>query len=923
MHAKLKPYLHDVDHRLVIQLAYWEKRDEPVAVLAGLQTGDLLKAIVDTGRAFLRDGNRLRLQWGEERQAEPQWRITGEDEWQPTFTVQPAADLLIASQPPCYFDREANVAGGLRTPFSPALAGSWLNAKPMKQKEAHAFCVRLMNRFSDEQIPSPETNLATDSEQIPPKIQLRILPRNKVETLTPGRAYSMNELALAELTFGYGPRTIDWNSDVETIAFEENGQIRRCTRDRKAEKEALAKLHALGLQAGTTDDGFLPFEQGHFELNPSGPLSWNDLLKTEFPKLRRKDGWKISHHRTFDLVTVADQDWFRQVKRTKEDWFSFEAGIRYRGQRIQVLPILRQFLRDHPHKSREKLIETCRQTSFTVLLADGKFLILPGERIAELLQLVFEINIAGSDSSAIRISALRASELADSEIVEVDENDLTKRLRRLRHETTDGLRIEPLENLPPLPVSPRRYQQHGLAWLNFLREYNLGGILADDMGLGKTMQVLIHILHEKTEGRLSGPCLIVAPTSVLDSWENERERFTPDLTLLRFHGPERETPQNGFAAFDLVLTSYALTYRDRNLLADEPWELIVLDEAQRIKNASSETARALFSYRSKRRLCLSGTPMENHLGELWSLFHFLMPGFLGDRRTFDKTIRQPAEGEDDDLAREIAEHLALRLRPFFLRRKKETVASELPPRTEITRLIPLSTRQTELYESIRLRLHRQLVPELEKRGIAASQIEIFSALLKLRQTCCDPRLLDENYDFTADDSAKLLFLMEMLDDLVEEGRTILIFSQFVQMLHLIARELEKKSYPFLKLTGATENRGELIQRFQAGEAPIFLISLKAGGTGLTLTAADTVIQYDPWWNVAAEQQAADRAHRIGQDKPVFHYRLIMKGTIEEKILHLQQRKQTLVDSILEGIPASRTLIDKETFEALFTEIDDS
>ena len=446
----------------------------------------------------------------------------------------------------------------------------------------------------------------------------------------------------------------------------------------------------------------------------------------------------------------------------------------------------------------------------------------------------------------------------------------------------------------------RPYQQQGLAWLQFLRETAHGGILADDMGLGKTAQTLAHILLEKQAGRLNGrPVLIVAPTSLMHNWQQEAAKFTPDLSVLLLHGAARHQAFADTSSHDIVLTTYPLLSRDEAALLPHRFHQIILDEAQHIKNPHSKAAQVLRRLPSEHRLCLTGTPMENHLGELWSLFHFVMPGFLGSQETFNKKYRHPIEKKNDEAQRR---HLANRVRPFVLRRLKTEVATELPPKTTIEISIPMNDAQSKRYEAVRAAMQRNIRQIIAEQGFKRSQIQILDALLKLRQVCCHPALLDsDGHDADgkkAAPSAKLEHLVEMVQNMVAEGRKILIFSQFTTMLALIEQALGKHHIRSVKLTGQTKKRAEVIDTFQQTDVPVFLISLKAGGTGLNLTAADTVIHYDPWWNPAAENQASDRAWRIGQDKPVFVYKLITAQSIEEKINALQQSKAHLAESVL-------------------------
>ncbi|MEE4463767.1 DEAD/DEAH box helicase, partial [Azotobacter chroococcum] len=467
-----------------------------------------------------------------------------------------------------------------------------------------------------------------------------------------------------------------------------------------------------------------------------------------------------------------------------------------------------------------------------------------------------------------------------------------------------------------LQAELRPYQLQGLAWLQTLRELQVGGVLADDMGLGKTLQTLAHILLEKEAGRLSAPALIVMPTSLIPNWQDEAARFAPDLRVLALHGSRRSALFAEMGNADLLLTSYALLARDLKALARQPYHLLILDEAQNIKNPRSKAAQAARELDARHRLCLTGTPMENHLGELWSLFHLLMPGWLGDQQAFKQDYRLPIE-KHGDLGR--LAHLKARVRPFLLRRTKEQVAPELPPKSEITQYLELTEAQRDRYEAVRLAMDSKIRAEIQRQGLARSQLLILEALLRLRQVCCDLRLLDDEAaaGCKSADSAKLSALLPMLEELFAEGRRVLLFSQFTSVLELIAAELKARKIPYAQLTGSTRDRRTPVEEFQAGRLPVFLISLKAGGAGLNLTAADTVIHFDPWWNPAAEAQASDRAYRIGQDKPVFVYRLIARGSVEEKIQQLQKAKAELARGLLEGAVQAEWRMDEEDIAALF------
>jgi SNF2 family DNA or RNA helicase len=488
-------------------------------------------------------------------------------------------------------------------------------------------------------------------------------------------------------------------------------------------------------------------------------------------------------------------------------------------------------------------------------------------------------------------ATLLAGELGDESLpVEVPQGiiELGEKLR-------DFSAIERVPVPPGLRAELRDYQREGYQWMQFLLSHGLHGILADDMGLGKTLQTLAHLLAEVDSGGNGGkPSLVIAPTSVVMNWQREAAKFAPDLRVLVLQGAERKLQFRKIPKADLVLTSYALLHRDLEALLEHEFHLLVLDEAQYIKNPGAQVTQAVAALHADHRLCLSGTPVENHLGELWSLMEFLMPGFLGTLESFRSTWQTPIEKNGNESRRAA---LARRVGPLILRRTKHDVAKELPPKTEILHEIEMGEAQKDLYETVRSTMDKQVRQALAIRGQQA-QIVFLDALLKLRQICCHPRLLGE--DHASGGSAKFDYLVDLLETFREEGHRVLVFSQFTTMLDLIEAHLIAEEVSYLKLTGATKDRQSLVERFQGGEGEVFLISLKAGGTGLTLTGADTVIHYDPWWNPAAENQATDRAYRIGQDKPVFVHKLICRSTVEERIQLMQEKKDDIASDLLSG-----------------------
>jgi superfamily II DNA or RNA helicase len=459
----------------------------------------------------------------------------------------------------------------------------------------------------------------------------------------------------------------------------------------------------------------------------------------------------------------------------------------------------------------------------------------------------------------------------------------------------------------------RPYQRHGLAWLQFVEELGAGGILADDMGLGKTITTLAFLLRQK-ETRGPAPALVVCPTSVATNWLREAARFTPDLSVALFHGPSRDVA--ALAGVDVAVTTYAILRGDIDALAKVPFRTVVLDEAQNIKNPESATTRAATKLSAKVRLALSGTPMENRLRELWSLASFANPGILGTPRVFETRYERPLT---TDRAAPIAAELRAIVRPFLLRRTKADVLTELPPKTEIDRIVTLTTADKRMYDALAHTLRDGLTQDIQARGLRAASLSVFTALTRLRQMACDPRLVDPS--LVAAESAKREAFLDLVRELVAEGRRALVFSQFVQLLTLWRRDLDREEIPYVYLDGATTKRDEVVRRFQEGTAPLFLISLKAGGAGLNLTAADTVIHCDPWWNPAVEDQATDRAYRIGQDKPVTVVRLVARGTIEEKIGALKAKKRELVGTFIGADNGALDGITEDDIRALLGDAD--
>jgi non-specific serine/threonine protein kinase len=508
-------------------------------------------------------------------------------------------------------------------------------------------------------------------------------------------------------------------------------------------------------------------------------------------------------------------------------------------------------------------------------------------------------------SGAIKLKRSQIGIVNDLEMLDLNKLHVSwqKTLKAVR----DFEGVTEIAQVAGLNANLRPYQLHGVSYLNYLQELEFGGILADDMGLGKTVQAIAMLSKYKIDNPKM-KILIVSPTSVVSNWQSEIQRFAPNMKTYVYAGLRRVLPSN----IEILLTSYAIVRRDVELLKKIKWDYLILDEAQYTKNFASLTARATRSIDAKHRLCLTGTPIENNLSELYSQLEFLNPGMLGTLKEFRENIAGPIEKHQNV---EISAHLQKLIKPFILRRTKDQVLTELPPKTEQIISLEMGIKQKAFYETLRQYYQTRILKMVDQRGIGQSKLQILEALLRLRQTCCDPRLVKLDDD---SGSIKLNEVVKICKELIEEGHKVLLFSQFTTMLDLIEKEFEKNNILYKKLTGQTKSavRTKLIDSFQIdGNPQVFLLSLKAGGIGINLTAADYVIHYDPWWNPAVESQATDRTHRIGQNRAVTVYKMVIKDSIEEKILGLQQKKKDLIDRVILGGKVSKEL-SREDLEYL-------
>jgi len=831
----------------------------------------LLPELLATERCHVGGPEAPALRLGQPRQGSFVWETEG-DGGQQLILRGEGVERVLPLAPPWYLS--GTLCGPIDTGLPPTVAGLLLQAPPVRPEAAPALAERL-DRLPLA-VPKPRTLPARRLDRAAPVPCLR-LQAGRQELAGP--YYGYMPAAWAALSYRYDGIEIGADEQAPVVTQAHGGELLQCARDLKAEAKAPRKLRELGLRP--------LWGSRHGRWSVWSDEEWLRFMLDGLPGLRAA-GWRIEVADDFPYRLASAGDWQVTVEEVPgSEWFSLALGIEVDGQPVDLLPALLRYLERSGGAEPERLI---------VPLSDGRMLTLPVERvrpIVDTLQALYHPDVV-DDNGRLKLPRADSHMLLELESVGVEWQG-GDALRRLGERLRQG--VTPAPQPKGLTVTLRGYQQQGVGWLQMLAEAGFGGVLADDMGLGKTLQTLAHLLLEKEAGRADRPSLVIAPTSVIGNWRREAARFAPQLSVLTLHGPNRGELFARIPEHDLVLSTYPLLSRDEDALAAHDYHVLVLDEAQYIKNPLARAAEAARKLKARQRLCLSGTPLENHLGELWSLFHFLMPGMLGSAKHFRQLFRNPIERDGNEARRQ---QLARRIAPFLLRRTKESVCAELPPKTEIVRSVELSGAQRDLYETVRVAMFERVREELARRGMKSSHIVILDALLKLRQVCCDPRLVKLPAAAKVKRSAKLELLLELLPELIAEGRRVLLFSQFTSMLALIEEALRGRGIDYVKLTGQTKDRNTPIDRFQRGEVPLFLISLKAGGTGLNLTAADTVIHYDPWWNPAVERQATDRAHRIGQDKPVFVYKLLTEGTVEEKIAELQARKQGLSDAVLGG-----------------------
>jgi hypothetical protein len=686
--------------------------------------------------------------------------------------------------------------------------------------------------------------------------QVTLAPRACLRIRAMKEAWGQSEKLRGDLSFDYEGRHIRDHDQARGFYQAEGRRFVR--RDVEAEEAAVRLLSELGAK----------FQKPtYWDQEPKWTISPKKLPRIVGALVGA--GWHIEAEGKVFRRPGA----FKIEVSSGIDWFELHGNVEY-GESSAQLP---------------ELLEALQRGETMVRLDDGTYGVLPEQWLRRFGLLA---GLGTPDEGHIRFRPCQAG-LLDALLAAQPEASCDETFTRVREELGRFQGVEPAPQPGGFVGHLRDYQREGLGWMQFLRRFSFGGCLADDMGVGKTAQVLA-TLETRREQRAAdpslGPSLIVVPRSLVFNWKQEAARFTPQLRVLDYTGLSRDS--NLLADYDVILTTYGTLRRDVVRLKDVEFDYVVLDEAQAIKNAATEAAKAVRLLRGRQRLALSGTPVENHLGELWSLFEFLNPGMLGRASVFKLT--SGAGRNPDEETRRLLAHA---LRPFILRRTKAQVAPELPAKTEQTVYCELESAQRKLYDELRQHYRDALLKRIEDEGLAKSKIMVLEALLRLRQAACHPGLIDKQR--SGETSAKLDVLLEQLREVLDEDHKALVFSQFTSLLAIVRDRLDQEEITYEYLDGATRDRQARVERFQnQADCRLFLVSLKAGGLGLNLTAAEYVFLLDPWWNPAVEMQAIDRAHRIGQTQQVFAYRLIARDTVEEKVLELQKTKRDLAAAII-------------------------
>ena len=920
-HLSLASLAQDpLDCWLVRRMSHYSGDFDASGSPTGIGGADWLHTAIGTGRAHWGKADGPVLQEGPSLAARFHWAMQSDGSQRLVLGLVDVADandlILLAQAPPVLVNGRTGAVHALETGVDGIRARQLLMLPLVPPHAVELLETRWGEIVGDAVAPPTLAKLVDRGVILPTPVLTFREDSLDVRQPSSGRyssyGTSKQTTALARLSFDYDGSIVTSGTEATLIYAPEMDGVMCFQRDVSAEAHAFDRLLEMSIQPFDIFAAIKPkpAQDWDFTLHPGArPADFASILQHDVPRLR-SEGWRIEYAPKWSLSIVeidADSLAF-DIAPSGIDWFDISLGVRIDGKAFDILPLLRQLLAANGAALLDQ-----QGGVLSLPLGPGKIAQVSFDKLKPVLASLLQLALHDSAAAGkLRLPTRDFATLADLESATQGHVPWSgaEQLRQLARALT-RLQTEPTVLPASFKASLRPYQQQGLDWLQALYHAGFGGVLADDMGLGKTVQALAHLTTLKANGQLPAPALIVCPTSVLPNWQAEVAQFAPDLQTVLWHGSDRHALAPEIADADILLTSYPLLARDAEL-ASRNYGLVVLDEAHFLKNAATAGFKAARKIKGKQVIALTGTPVENQLGDIWSLAELVAPGLLGPLDGFRRDYARPITRDNDAVAKA---RLARRLRPFLLRRTKDEVARDLPAKTEMSEWIDLETGQLALYESVRLLMHKRVRDEIARVGLMRSQIILLDAMLKLRQVCCDPRLLPSQPSRTAG-SAKLARLFEMLPEMLGEGRRIILFSQFTSMLDLIKPMLTERAIDFAEIRGTTKDRKTPVTEFQSGKVPVILVSLKAGGTGLNLTAADTVILYDPWWNPAVEAQAIDRAHRIGQTKPVFVHRLVARGSIEEKILTLQDKKRALAATLWGDDDAALTGLTEDDVQFL-------
>jgi SNF2 family DNA or RNA helicase len=787
---------------------------------------------------------------------------------------------ILQTTPLLIIDSTTNVISQLSGQYDYATIQKLINIPPIPEAQAKGVYDTLLDNFPKIKIQLPEIQTTDTIKQLPtPHLKLYSTKSNKSHKFIQYEIY-------------YDKHRVEPYKRNETEIIENKDNKTIIIRSLESEDKSLDIIKNCGfIEIIDTDK---PLESHMIDLTISYDMPpqkalgiWSQFMQSTIPHLKAL-GWVIEIDESFNMEFTETCQMMVDSSKDDDGWFSLTFDIEINGNRIQLVPLLTSIFSEY---------DSIKALPETLILEHepNKYIEIKTKEITPIINTIYELLDKTQKDGSFKIKAFDAL-LVDAELLQYTSWTGTKEIIKLSEKLSNHKKIETVKPPKSLSLPLRDYQHTGFNWMHFLNDYGFSGILADDMGLGKTFQVLSLLLKLKEEGKLNKPAIIIVPTSLVTNWEMENQKFTPTLKLLVLYGKDRNSDFDKINEYDIIITTYGLITRDQDTHQTIQYSYAILDEAQAIKNHKAITTRNICKINSVHRIAMSGTPIENHLGELWSLFNFLMPGYLGTIQGFNTTFRKPIEDNEDVKKQQL---LNKKINPFVLRRDKKEVLKEMPEKTIKTTYIEFGPEQAKLYESIKLTTQQEVIKLIKNKGNKAS-IQVLTAIMQLRQTCCDPRLLNlKRNKLKSKKSAKTEAILLLIKEIQEQKGKVIIYSSFKSMLLLLEPYLKKNKIRYSMITGGTIDRGKQISDFQNGKTDIILIT-KAASSGVNLTEANHVIIIEPWWNPAVESQTIDRAHRMGQKRHVTVHKLIVKNTIEENILVMQQKKQSLLDNMYEG-----------------------